>query len=192
MRKPSIKSHLIAAGALVLCTLLGGKGTYAQDTPSAPDPDARYQTQQRQYQEQLKENQGAQQDYRDQQRVYQDRRAHYDDQTAAYEALRDRYASERAAYHRYEWPARFAGWRLKSDSSLMNVQVHLLNGSTVGNVVGAAHASNGVIEALQVMLDDRSIVWFDAIDLRFDQFNGTVITDLYPSDIRHMARERIG
>jgi hypothetical protein len=183
---------LTATSAFILFTLLGSNGTYAQDTVSAPNSDAQYQAQQQQYQEQLRENQRARQDYQNQQQDYQERRSHFEDQTATYEALRARYASERAGYRRYEWPARFAEWRLKSDSSLMNVQVHLLNGNSVGNVIGIAHAPDGVIEALQVMLDDRSIVWFDAGDVRFDQFNGTVITDLYPSDIRQMARERIG
>jgi C-terminal processing protease CtpA/Prc len=188
-----MKSHsLIATSAFVLCALLGSNRAYAQDAAPAPDTDAQYQAQQQQYQEQLRENQGARQDYQNQQQDYQNRRAQYEDQTAAYEALRTRYASERAAYRRYEWPARFAEWRLKSDSSLMNVQVHLINGNTVGNVIGAAHGPDRVIEALQVMLDDRSIVWFDARDVRFDQFNGTIITDLYPSDIRQMAREQIG
>ena len=171
-----MKSHsLTAASAFILCTLLGSNRAHAQDRP---DANSQYQAQQQQYQEQLKENQGAQQDYQNRQQDYQDRRAHFEDQTAAYEALSARYASERAAYHRYEWPARFAEWRLKSDSSLMNVQVHLINGNTVGNVIGAAHGPDKVIEALQVLLDDRSIVWFDANDVRFDQFNGTIITDL--------------
>jgi hypothetical protein len=49
-----------------------------------------------------------------------------------------------------------------------------------------------VIEVLQVVLNDRSIVWIDADGIRFDQFDGTAINDLYASDIREMAHERIG
>ena len=183
---------LTTASVVVFAGLTAGNAACAQDVTPATSPDARYQEQQQQYQKQLDQNTQEQQQYKNEKQVYQDQRANYEDQRAAYEALRDHYAAERAGYHRYAWPARFAEWRLKSDSSLMNVRVHLINGDTVGNVIGAAHAHDGVIEALQVMLDDRSIVWIDATDLRFDQFNGTVITDLYASDIRAMARERVG
>jgi hypothetical protein len=185
-------NFLTTASVLVFLALTADNAARAQDVAPAPDTDAHYQAQQQQYQQQLDQNAQEQQQYQKEKQVYQDRRANYQDQRGTYEALRDHYAAERARYHRYEWPARFAEWRLKSDSSLMNVRVHLINGDTVGNVLGAAHAQDGVIEALQVMLDDRSIVWIDANDIRFDQFNGTVITDLYASDIRAMARERIG
>lgn len=164
----------------------------AQSTAAVPDANSQYQVQQQQYQQQLQQNRREQRDYMSQRQTYQDGRARYDDQTAAYDALRARYAAERAAYHRYPWPSRYSEWRLKSDGSLVNVRVHLLNGNAVGNVVGIARSPDGVIEAVQVLLDDRSIVWLDAADVRLDEINGTIITDLRPSDIREMARERIG
>ena len=146
---------------------------------------AKYQIEQQQYQEQMQQHQAAQENYRDQKAAYQDQRAHY-------EALRERYREERAAYHRYEWPARFAEWRLKNDGSLMNVRVQLINGDRVGNVVGVARAPDGVIEALEVQLDSGKVVWIDSADARVDHTTGQIITDLYASDLRHMADERIG
>src|ERR1700748_631602 len=86
---------------------------------------AKYQIQQQQYQEQLQQHQAAQENYQDQKAAYADQRAHY-------EALRDRFRAERAAYHRYEWPSRFAEWRLKNDGSLMDARVQLINGDHVG------------------------------------------------------------
>lgn len=145
----------------------------------------KYQIQQQQYQEQLQQHQAAQENYQDQKAAYQN-------QTAQYEALRDRYRAERAAYHRYEWPSRSAEWRLKNDGSLLNARVQLINGDRVGNVVAVARAPDGVIEGLEVQLDGGKIVWIDSTDARFDRFNGEVITDLYASDLRHMADERIG
>jgi hypothetical protein len=145
----------------------------------------KYQIQQQQYQQQLQQHQAAQENY-------QDQKAAYRDQTAQYEALRERFHVERAAYHRYEWPSRFAEWRLKSDGSLMNARVQLINGDHVGNVVAVARASDGVIEALEVELDSGKVVWIDSIDARFDHANGEVITNLYASDLRHMADERVG
>ena len=147
--------------------------------------NAKYQIQQQQYQEQLQQHQAAQENYQDQKAAYQDQRAHY-------EALRDRYRAERAAYHRYEWPARFAEWRLKNDGSLLNARVQLINGDHVGNVVAVARAEDGVIEGLEVELDSGKVVWIDSADARFDHANGEIITDLYASDLRHMADERIG
>jgi hypothetical protein len=187
-----MRPHLLTSSALIACALIVSSGVRAQSAPGT-DSNAQYQEQQQQYQQQLDQNGQAQRDYQTQQQIYQDRRVDYQDQRADYEALRSRYALERAHYRRYEWPARYSEWRLKSDGSLMNVRVRLINGNEIGNVVGAAHDNrDGLIEALQVMLNDRSIVWIDAGDIRFDQFNGTVITDLYASDIREMARERIG
>ena len=146
---------------------------------------AKYDIQQQQYQQQLQQNQAQQENYQDQKAAYQDQRARY-------EALRDRYRVERAAYPRYEWPARFAEWRLKNDGSLMNARVQLINGDHVGSVVAVARAEDGVIEALEVKLDSGKVVWIDSADARFDHANGEVITNLYASDLRHMADERLG
>lgn len=146
---------------------------------------AKYQLQQQQYQEQMQQHQAAQENYQNQEAAYRD-------QTARYEALREHYRAERAAYHRYEWPSRFAEWRLKNDGSVMNARVQLINGDHVGNVVAVARATDGVIEALEVELDSRKVVWIDSADVRFDHANGEIITDLYASDLRHMADERIG
>ena len=146
---------------------------------------AKYQIQQQQYQEQLQQHQAAQE-------KYQDQKAAYRDQTAQYEALRERFRAERAAYHRYEWPSRFAEWRLKNDGSLMNARVQLINGDHVGNVIAVARASDGVIEGLEVQLNSGKVVWIDSVDARFDHTNGEIITNLYASDLRQMADERIG
>jgi multidrug efflux pump subunit AcrA (membrane-fusion protein) len=166
---------------------LNAQVTQSNGEISAQDNNnqAKYQIQQQQYQEQLQQNQAAQQNY-------QDQRAAYHDQTAQYEPLRDRYRAERAAYHRYEWPSRFAEWRLKNDGSLLNARVQLINGDRVGNVTAVARAPDGVIEGLEVELDGGKIVWIDSTDARFDRVNGEIITDLYASDLRHMADERIG
>ena len=51
---------------------------------------------------------------------------------------------------------------------------------------------DGVIEGLEVKLDSGKVVWIDSADVRFDRANGEIITDLYASDLRHMADERIG
>jgi hypothetical protein len=146
---------------------------------------SKYQIQQQQYQQQMQQHQAAQENYQDQKAAYADQRAHY-------EALRDRFRVERAAYHRYEWPSRFAEWRLKNDGSLMNARVQLINGDHVGNVVGVARASDGVIEGLEVKLDSGKVVWIDSADARFDHGNGEIITNLYASDLRLMADERLG
>ena len=145
----------------------------------------KYQLEQQQYQEQLRQHQAAQESYQNKEAVYQD-------QTARYEALREHYRAERAAYHRYDWPSRFAEWRLKNDGSVMNVRVQLINGDHVGNVVAVARAPDGIIEGLEVELDSGKVVWIDSLDARFDHANGEIITDLYASDLRHMADERIG
>jgi len=144
----------------------------------------KYQIEQQQYQQQMQEHQA-------QQENYQDQKAAWREQTARYEALRDRFRAERAAYHRYEWPSRFADWRLRSDSSLMHARVQLINGDRVGNVVGIARTDD-VIEALEVELDSGTTVWIDSADARFDRLSGQVVTNLYASDLRHMAEERIG
>ena len=146
---------------------------------------AKSEIQQQQYQEQLQQNQAAQENY-------QNQKAAFEDRTAQYEALRERFRAERAAYHRYEWPSRFAEWRLKNDGSMMNARVQLINGDHVGNVVAVARATDGVIEGLEVELDSGKVVWIDAIDARFDHVKGEIITDLYASDLRHMADERVG
>jgi hypothetical protein len=145
----------------------------------------KYQIEQQQYQQQMQQHQAAQENYQDQKAAYQDQRARY-------EAMRERFREERAAYHRYEWPSRFAEWRLKNDGSLMNVRVQLINGDHVGNVAGVARAEDGVIEGLEVKLDSGKVVWIDSADVRFDHANGEIITNLYASDLRHMADERIG
>ena len=54
---------------------------------------AKFQIEQRQYQEQLQQNATRQQEYRKQKAVYEDRMAHY-------EALQARYAAQRTAHHR--------------------------------------------------------------------------------------------
>ena len=146
---------------------------------------SKYQIEQQQYQQQMQQHQAAQENYQDQKAAYQDQRARY-------EALRERFREERAAYHRYEWPTRFAEWRLKNDGSLMDARVQLINGDRVGNVVGVARAEDGVIEGLEVKLDSGKVVWIDSADARFDRSNGQIITNLYASDLRHMADERIG
>jgi C-terminal processing protease CtpA/Prc len=144
---------------------------------------AKYQIEQQQYQDQLRQHQAAQENY-------QTQKAAYDDRTAQYEALRERFRAERAAYHRYDWPSRFAEWRLKNDGSMANARVQLINGDHVGNVVAVARAPDGVIEGLEVELDSGKVVWIDAIDARFDHVKGEIITNLYASDLRHMADER--
>jgi hypothetical protein len=166
---------------------LNAQVTESNGAISAQDNNnqTKYQIQQQQYQEQLQQHQAAQENYQDQKAAYQN-------QTAQYEALRDHYRAERAAYHRYEWPNRFAEWRLKNDGSLLNARVQLINGNRVGNVVAVARAPDGVIEGLEVELDGGKIVWIDSTDARFDRVNGEIITDLYASDLRHMADERIG
>ena len=166
---------------------LNSQVTQSNGDISAQDNNnqSKYQMQQQQYQQQLQQNQAAQQNYQDQKAEYQDR-------TAAYEALRARYHDERAAYHRYDWPSRFAEWRLKNDGSLMNARVQLISGDHVGNVVAVARATDGVIEALEVQLNSGKVVWIDSSDARFDHANGEIITDLYASDLRHMADERLG
>ena len=146
---------------------------------------SKYQIQQQQYQQQMQQHEAAQENY-------QDQKAAYAEQTSRYEAMRERFRAERAAYHRYEWPSRFAEWRLKNDGSLMNARVQLINGDHVGNVVGAARASDGVIEGLEVKLDSGKVVWIDSADARFDRSNGEIITNLYASDLRQMADERLG
>jgi len=133
----------------------------------------------------MQQHQAAQENYQDQKAAYQEKRARY-------EAMRERFREERAAYRRYEWPVRFAEWRLKNDGSLMSARVQLINGDHVGNVVGVARADDGVIEGLEVELDSRKVVWIDSADARFDRGNGEIITDLYASDLRPMADERIG
>jgi uncharacterized protein (DUF2267 family) len=154
---------------------------------SAQDNNNRtkYQIEQEQYQQQMQQHQAQQQNYQDQKEAWRE-------QTARYEALRDRFRAERAAYHRYEWPSRIADWRLKNDGSLMSARVQLINGDHVGNVVGIARASDDVIEALEVELDSGKVVWIDSADARFDRSSGQIITNLYASDLRHMADERIG
>jgi hypothetical protein len=146
---------------------------------------AKYQIEQEQYQQQMQQHQAQQQNYQDQKEAWRE-------QTARYEALRDRFRAERAAYHRYEWPSRIADWRLKNDGSLMSARVQLINGDHVGNVVGIARAGDDVIEALEVELDSGKVVWIDSADARFDRSSGQIITNLYASDLRHMADERIG
>ena len=89
-------------------------------------------------------------------------------------------------------PAGSPNGALKNDGSVMNARVQLINGDHVGNVVGVARAPDGVIEGLEVKLDSGKVVWIDSTDVRFDHANGEVITDLYASDLRHMADERIG
>ena len=145
----------------------------------------KYQIEQQQYQQQMQQHQV-------QQKNYQDEKDAWRAQTARYEALRERFRAERAAYHRYEWPSRFAEWRLKNDGSLMNARVQLINGDHVGNVVGIARADDTVIEALEVELDSGKVVWIDSADARFDKSSGQIVTNLYASDLRHMADERIG
>ncbi len=146
---------------------------------------AKYQIEERQYRQQMQQHQAAQENY-------QDQKAAWREQTARYEVLREHFRAERAAYHRGEWPARFAEWRLKNDGSLMRARVQLINGEHVGNVVGVARASDDVIEALEVELDSGKVVWIDSADARFDRSSGQIITNLYASDLRHMADERIG
>ena len=146
---------------------------------------AKYQLQQEQYRQQMQQNLAAQQTYQDQKAAYQDQRAHY-------EALRERFRAQRAAYHRYDWPSHYGDWRLKSDASVMRARVQLLNGDHVGNVIGLARGSDDVIEGLEVKLDSGKVVWIDADDARFDRANGQVITNLYASDLRQMADERLG
>ena len=145
----------------------------------------KYQIEQQQYQQQMQQHQAQQENYQDQKDAW---RA----QTARYEALRERFRAERAAYKRYEWPTHIAEWRLKNDGSLMNARVQLISGDHVGNVVGVARASDEVIEALEVELDSGKVVWIDSADARFDRSSGQIITNLYASDLRHMADERIG
>ena len=146
---------------------------------------AKYQIEQQQYQQQMQQHQAQQDAYQDQKEAWREQRAHY-------EVLRDRFRAERAAYHRDVWPNRIAEWRLKNDGSLMNARVQLINGDHVGNVVGIARADDDVIEALEVELDSGKVVWIDSADARFDRSSGQVVTNLYASDLRHMAEERIG
>jgi Skp family chaperone for outer membrane proteins len=144
---------------------------------------AKYQLQQEQYQQQLQRNQAAQEDYQDQKAAYQN-------QHARYEALRDRYRAERAKYRRYDWPNRYADWRLKSDASVMQARVQLINGDRVGTVIGLARTSDDEIEGLEVRLDSGKVVWIDADDARLNRSTGQIVTNLHASDLRQMADER--
>jgi hypothetical protein len=49
-----------------------------------------------------------------------------------------------------------------------------------------------VVEGLEVRLDSGKVVWIDSADARFDRSNGEIITNLYASDLREMADERLG
>jgi hypothetical protein len=164
-------------------------GQIAQSNGAADAQDssnqAQYQAQQQAYQDKLNQHDAAQKNY-------QDQKANYDAQTTQYEALRARFHAERAAYHRYAWPASFAEWRLSNNGSLLNARVQLINGNNVGNVVAVARAHDGVIEGLQVEMDTGKVVWIDATDARLNHADGKIVTDLYASDIRAMADERIG
>ena len=145
----------------------------------------KYSIEQQQYQDKLQQNNAAQQQY-------QEDKASYDAQTARYYALRDRYRDERMHFHRYSWPANWNDWRLKNDGSLVNARVQLINGNDVGVVVGVARTRD-LIQGLEVRLDTTGkVVWIDVDDIRFDRSKGRIFTDLYPSDIRTMADERIG
>lgn len=144
---------------------------------------AKYQLQQEQYQQQLQRNQAAQEDYQDQKAAYQNQHAHY-------EALRDRYRAERAKYRRYDWPSTYADWRLKSDASVMQARVQLINGDRVGSVIGLARTPDDEIEGLEVRLDSGKVVWIDADDARLNRSTGQIVTNLYASDLRQMADER--
>jgi multidrug efflux pump subunit AcrA (membrane-fusion protein) len=156
----------------------------AADT-QADANNAQYQAQQQQYQ-------GQQQQYQNQLQQNQAQQQHYQDRTAAYEGLRARYAAERAAYHRGIWPDRYERWVIaERGAGLVGQRVELLNGSHVGTVIDIAHTAGGNVEALLVRLDDDKIVWIDAADIRYDRADGIVMTDLEPSDLHHMADERL-
>jgi len=147
--------------------------------------DAQYQAQQQQYQ-------GQQQQYQNQLQQNQAQQQQYQDRTAAYEGLRARYAAERAAYHRGIWPDRYVRWVIvERDAKLIGERVELLSGNRVGTVIDTAHTAGGNVEALLVRLDDDKIVWIDASDVRYNRADGIVMTDLEPSDLHHMADERL-
>jgi hypothetical protein len=154
-----------------------GAANAAADAQAGAD-NAQYQAQQRQYQDQLQQNQTEQRDYQD--------------RTAAYNSLQTRYASERAAYHRGIWPDRYAKWVIVNrDVGLIGERVQLITGSRVGTVVDTAHVANGRVSALLVRLDSEKIVWIDASDVRYNRADGIVMTNLDQADLRHMADERI-
>jgi len=159
-------------------------GNAAADS-QADTNNAQYQAQQQQYQ-------GQQQQYQNQLQQNQAEQQHYQDRTAAYEGLRARYAAERAAYHRGVWPDRYVRWVIvERDANLIGERVELISGNRVGTVIDTAHTAGGNVEALLVRLDDAKIVWIDASDVRYSRADGIVATDLEPSDLHHMADERL-
>jgi len=147
--------------------------------------NAAYQAQQQQYQQQ-------QQKYQQQLQHNQAQQERYSDRSAAYQELRARYAAERAAYHRDVWPDRYEKWVIADrDADLSGERVELINGHRVGTVIDTAHTPNGGIAALLVRLDDDKLVWIDRDDVRYNRADGVVMTNLAPSDLRHMADERL-
>jgi len=147
--------------------------------------NARYHAQQQQYQ-------GQQQQHQNQLQQNQAQQQHYQDRTAAYEGLRARYAAERAAYHRGIWPDGYERWVIvERDANLIGERVELISGNRVGTVIDTAHTAGGNVEALLVRLDGDKIVWIDASDVRYNRADGIVVTDLEPSDLHHIADERL-
>ena len=150
----------------------------AQSDAQSDQNNAQYQAQQRQYQDQLRQNQAAQ--------------SQYQDRTVAYEKLRAHYAAERMAYHRGVWPSRYEQWTLEQNSAdLTGQRVEIVNGDRVGTVTDVARAPNGHVEALRVRLDSDKVVWIDQADVRYDHAGGVVMTNLDRGDLRRMADERM-
>lgn len=156
----------------------------AQAQAQSDQNNAQYQQQQQQYQQQLQQHQAAiEQNQADQKK--------FEDRTAVYETLRARYAAERAAYHRGEWPDRYAHWTLdENEPALRGQRVEIINGERVGTVVDVAHTPSGNVEALLVQLDNDKTVWIDQGDVRYDRADGIVMTNLDRTDLRLMADER--
>jgi multidrug efflux pump subunit AcrA (membrane-fusion protein) len=154
--------------------------------------DAQTDASNQKYQEQQQTYQSQQQQYRNQLERNHEQQDQYRDRTAAYEGLRVRFAAERAAYHRGEWPDRYARWVIvERDANLVGERVELISGGRVGTVIDTAHSPGGNVEALLVRLDSDKIVWIDIADVRYNRTDGIVMTNLNAADLHHMADERL-
>lgn len=159
-----------------------GSDNRAVDARSSEDA-ARYQGERSRYEGQLQDN-------RSQRAEYDQKSAAYDEKSAAYERMRDRYADERAAYRRGAFPGRYARWTLMQEAGLTGARVQLINGRRVGTVTGTSRGREGSLAAVQVRLDDNRMVWIDASDVRYNQGDRLVMTNLNRGDLRRMADHR--
>ena len=136
-----------------------------------------------QYQQQLLQ-------YQQQQSQYQAQRQNYVAQAMRYQAARDHYRSERAAYHRFGWPAHYEHSIIADKGELLGAPVRTYNGRTVGHVEELSLSPMGHVDAIRVTLDrnDRN-VWIESADLRFDADARIVMTNLDRDDLYVMSNE---